>query len=429
MNIIERGQAFLQGLRELAERRAWEWRRCPHCGESLTRKHGSYRRRPWFLTGRQVVRVQRHWCQRCRRTYSEQSALLIRGSWYAREVQRCALDHWQHVGTSVRRTAEVLRAWLGRQERWRLWRPLDTPPPARDRCTLSASTVQRWLNQAGEQARRTVAGQLVGVPTSGQLTTDGLWARLRGGTTRVVLLLVDSVSGVVWPPVVATGEEAAHQWQRLFMRARGAGLAVEDLWGVTSDGATGIAGYLRTRLRWVLHQRCVFHLWRQLGGELARQTAAATAGGTKTAAALVQWQVRRELVALVRAVLDAPHEAAAWAALEPLAAHPRGAGLAAALRPHVAAAHVCHRPYTQQLVRVSPEWCWRDFRLRLGHGRNHRSVARLERAALRWALYHNFTPAQPRKERKRTYRSAGLCPLARAGVPPGEVSYLDALAL
>ena len=429
MNIIERGQAFLQGLRDLAERRAWEWRRCPHCGDTLTRKHGSYRRRPWFLTGRQVVRVQRHWCHRCRQTYSEQSALLVRGSWYAREVHRCAVDHWQHVETSVRRTAAVVRSWLGRQERWCLWRPLDAPPPERERCTLSASTVQRWLNRAGEHARQTVVGHLDGVPTSGQLTTDGLWARLRGGTTRVVLLLVDSVSGVVWPPVVATGEEAAHQWQRLFIRARVAGLAMEEVWGVTSDGATGLAGYLRARLSWVVHQRCVFHLWRNLAGELARQTAAAAAGRTQEAARAVRRQVRRELVALVHAVLDAPSEAAARAALEPLVAHPRGRGLAAALRPDVAAAHVCHRPFTRQLARVSPEWCWRDFRLGLGHGRNHGSVARLERAALRWAIYRNFTPAQERRERKRHYRSAGVSPLARAGVPPGAVSYLDALAI
>src|SRR5688500_7700967 len=429
MNIIERGHAFLQGLRELGERRAWDWRRCPHCGDTLTRKHGSYRRRPWLLTGRQVVRVQRHWCHRCRRTYAEQSALLVRGSWYAREVHRCAIDHWQHLGTSVRRTAEVLRAWLGRQERWRLWRPLDPAPSEPARCTLSASTVQRWLNRAGDRARQTVRGQLAGVPTSGQLTTDGLWARLRGPTTRVVLLLLDSVSGVVWPPVVATGEEAPAQWRPLFVRAQVAGLDLAELWAVTSDGATGIAGYLRERLSWVLHQRCVFHLWRNLAGALARQTAAAAAGLPKVAGMAAARQVRRELVALVRGVLDAPDEAAARAALAPLAAHPRGGGLAAALRPHVAAAHVCHRRFTRELVRVSPEWCWRDFRLGLGHGRNHGSVARLERAALRWAIYRNFTPAQERRERQRQYRSAGRSPLARAGIPPGAVSYLDALAI
>lgn len=429
MNIIERGRGFVQGLRALAARRAWEWRRCPHCGDSLTRKHGRYRRRPWYLTGRQEVWVQRHWCHQCRKTYSEHSAWLVRGSWYGRDVQRCAVDHWQHLGTSVRRTAEVLRSWLGRQERWQLWFPLSAPPAEAARCGLSASTVQRWLNRAGEQARRTVPGQLAGVPTSGQVLTDGLWARLRGGATRVVLLLVDSVHGVVWPPVVATGEAAPGQWQRLFVRARGAGLAVADLAGVTSDGATGLTGYLRTHLRTVAHQRCVFHLWRNLGGELAARTAEAARGLPQRTARAVQRQVRRELVALVRAVLDAAQEAAAQTALGPLTAHRLGRGLAAALRPHVAAAHVCHRPATRHLGRVSPEWCWRDFRLRLSHGRNHGSPARLERAALRWAIYHNFTPAQARRERKRIYRSAGQCPLVRAGAPPGSVSYLDALAI
>ena len=247
--------------------------------------------------------------------------------------------------------------------------------------------------------------------------------------TRVVLLLTDSGSGVVWPPVVATGEAAAAQWGRLFHRAALAGLAGEALWGVTSDGATGIAGYLRERLSWVAHQRCVFHLWRTLSGELARQAMQATTGLSKAAGAAVQRAVRQELSAAVRAVLDAASEGAAWTALTPLAAMARGAKLAALLRPHIAAAHVCHRPYTRGLVRVSPEWCWRDFRLGLGHGRNHGTPARLERAALRWAIYHNFTPAQERSERKRKYPSAGRSPLARAGCSPGTVSYLDALAI
>ena len=64
MNIVERGRAFLQGLRALAERKVWEWRRCPHCGETETCKWGSSTRRPWFLSGRAEVRVQRHRCAR-----------------------------------------------------------------------------------------------------------------------------------------------------------------------------------------------------------------------------------------------------------------------------------------------------------------------------------------------------------------------------
>ena len=44
MNIIQRGEVFLQSLRALAGRSAWDWRRCPACGDTLTRKHGTYRR-------------------------------------------------------------------------------------------------------------------------------------------------------------------------------------------------------------------------------------------------------------------------------------------------------------------------------------------------------------------------------------------------
>ena len=429
MNIIDRGRAFVQGLRALAGRSGWEWRRCPYCGDTLTCKWGSYPRHPWTFTGRQRVRVPRHRCERCGRTYSEHSPWLVRGSWYAREVHRCGIDHWQHVGTSLRRTAEVLRSWLGRQERWRLWRPLEPAPPGAVRCTLSASTVHRWLDRAGRTARQQAVGQLAGIPTQGQLATDGLWARLRGGTKRVVLLLTDSVSGVVWPPVVVTGEEAARPWQRLFVRARAAGLNRDDLWGVTSDGAHGLSAYLRRHLSWVNHQRCVWHLWRGLGGELTAQAAAAARALTGRAAARLRQQTRTELVTLVRAVFDAASEGAAWEAHTRLAAHARGAGLAAALREQVAPALVHRRPYNAGLVRVGPEWCWRDFRLRLGHGRNAGSAGRLERTALVWALYRNFTPAQERSERKRKYRHPGQCPLAVAGVPPGEVSYLDALAV
>lgn len=441
MHLIERGKTFLVALRALAGRTAWDWRRCPACGDTLTCKWGSYPRSPWTLAGRQVVRVQRHRCERCSAqqgrhvTYAEHAAWLVRGSWYAREVHRCAIDHWQHLGASVRRTAEVLRSWLGKQERWRLWRPLDLVPDDRVACHLSASTVGRWLDRAGQAAQRTVPGQLAGVPTSGQLGTDGLWARLRGlrggtrGTTRVLLALVDSVTGVVWPPVVVPGEERPDDWAPLFARAQQAGLVVTDVLGVTSDGAWGVVGYLRRTLVWVNHQRCIFHLWRNLAGHLAAAVATAVATLATDAAQVVGRQVRHELVTLVHGVLDAPSEATAAAALARLEAHAWGAQLAQAIAPHLDAALVHLRRYNRRLCRVAPEWLWRDFRLRLSHGRNHCSEARLERAAVLWSVYRNFEPAQWRCERKRKYRHPGLCPLAVAGVPPGEISYLDALGL
>ena len=81
MNIGERGRQFLHSLRDLATRSAWDWRRCPTGDDTLTQKWGTYSRHPWLLTGRQTVLMQRHFCTRCRKTYSEHSALLVRGGW------------------------------------------------------------------------------------------------------------------------------------------------------------------------------------------------------------------------------------------------------------------------------------------------------------------------------------------------------------
>ena len=431
MTIVERGRAFLQGLRGLAERTVWEWRRCPHCGETETCTWGSYTRRPWFLSGRAEVRVQRHRCAGCGRTYSEGSALLVRGGWYAREVKRRAIDHGQHLGTSTRRTAEVLRSWLGRQERWQVWRPLDPVPSDGVACHLSASTIERWLDQAGATAKTGVAEQLVGVESSGQLATDGLWARLRGGTKRVVLALVDTVTGVVWPPVVVAGEGTAAAWEALFTRAEQAGLVLRELRGLASDGATGLERSRRQALPWVSHQRCVFQLWRGLSGALTAAVAAAVAAADLAGAAArrVATQTRRTLIDLIRGAYAAATEAEAQAALARLAAHEVGQALADLVAVHLEAAHVFRCGYNQGLGRASPAWLWRDFRLRASHGRNHGAEQRLERAALLWAIYHNFEPAQDRSEQKRTYRHPGQAPLALAGLPPGDISYLDALAV
>jgi len=427
MNIIARGLVFLQYLWSLSQRTVWDWRHCPRCGRTDTCKWGHYTRRPWFLTGRRAVQVQRHRCNACRKTYSEQSALLIRGSWYAREVHRSALDHWQHVGTSLRRTAEVLRSWLGQQERWLLWRPLDAA--SGERCYLAASTVHRWLDGAGKTAQASVDGQLVGIAHPQAVGTDGLWARLKGKAQRVVLLVVDSVSGLVYPPLVAKGEESEGPWQRLFERAKRAGLDLDALRGVTSDGAQGLIAYLRRSLAWVQHQRCVWHLWRNLGGELAKAASKAAGDLTGAAAEHIRKQTREELGGLIHKIMDAHSYDEAEAALATLLGHPLGATIGKLLNEQLDRVLVHLLDYYRGLQRVTPEWYWRDFRLRLSHGRNHRSDQRLERAALVWAIYHNFEPAQWRSERQRHYRHPGQSALEVAGAPPGKVSYLDALGV
>jgi hypothetical protein len=429
MTIIERGRAFLDQLRRLAQRTAWDWQRCSHCEGTHTQRWGTYTRYPWTLSGRQAVRIQRHKCLPCQRTYSEEHPLLVRGSWYAREVHRAALDHWQHVGSSLRRTAEWLRSFIGRQERWLLFRPLDPAPADADVCHLSASSVQRWADRAGQVAQASVAGQLRDVPTSGQFGTDGLWAKLMGGATRAVLLLTDSVTGVVFPPVVAASERQAADWAPLFAQAMAAGLDPDQVQGITSDGATGLAAFLDQYWSWVNHARCHLHIWRNLGGAFTQAATTAAMGLVGAAATAVRRATRRTLTGLVHAVLAARDEASALAALAVLDAHPLGRALATSLAAVLDAALVPTLAYHDGLVRVGPEWCWRDFRLRLSRGRNHRTDDRLARAALVWAIYRNFEPAQVRSERKRHYRRPGQSPLALAGVPPGAISYLDALAV
>lgn len=429
MDIIARAKRFLQVLRDIANRTAWDWRRCPHCGRTDTSRHGFYTRRPWFFDGRKRVQVQRHRCYRCRRTYSEQSALLVRGGWYARELRRYAVDQWQHNGSSLRRTAETMRSWLGKQERWYIWRPLDPNPSGQEPCHLGASTIHRWLDKAGAEAKKTIKGQLAMVKTSGQVGTDGLWATLRKKAKRVVLALVDNVTGVIWPPVVVEGEESQREWAKLFERAGKAGLDWDELRGVCSDGVKALKGYLNSKLSWVNHQSCVWHVWRNLNGEITARVNEAIHGLTGKAVAAARRAVRKEIEALVRAVIDASSEEKAQEALANLAKHRLGTNLAKEIRGLLDGLLVYLLEYNKGLVRVAPEWCWRDFRLRLGRGRNHGSDERLERAALVWAIYRNFTPAQWRSERKRKYRHPGMSPLEVAGHPPEKINYLDALAV
>lgn len=77
-----------------------------------------------------------------------------------------------------------------------------------------------------------------------------------------------------------------------------------------------------------------------------------------------------------------------------LSVHPQGSGLARRLRDVQDEALMHLLPEHQGLSRIGPEHPWRDFPLRLSRGRNHSSDQRLERAALLWAVHHDFTPAQ-----------------------------------
>jgi hypothetical protein len=427
MHIVARARAYVESLRHLARRRDGDWRHCPICGSRQVHRHGAYTRRPWTMEGRREVSIQRYRCQCCRATHSALLADLPPGCWYARSVQRYAMDQWLHMGSSLRRVAEWVRSVVGQQERWQIWYPLSFPQAGAERCRLSASTLHRWLDGAGGRAEGHVEELYAGIPSSGHMGADGLWVRLRGGTVRVLLMLRDSVTGLLWPPVVAVGEEAAAAWEALFVQARQAGLVLEDLGALVSDGAQGLLSYLRQSLPWVYQQRCIFHTWRNLGGELARQAARAAETLMGEEARSTRERIRQELTILVHKVLDATSFEKAEEALAQLKAHPQGAGLWKVLNERFLQLLTCLMEEHRGVGRVTPEWCWRDFRLRLSRGRNHGRERRVGRAGLVFTIYRNFTPAQRRRERGRHYRHAGKSALEVAGVAPQGCSYLDAL--
>jgi len=259
MNILERAAEFVQGLIDLDRRSAQAWRRCPRCSSQNTIRNGHYSRHPWSLRGRKEVTVQRHLCHDCGRSYSEEASGLVYKSWYARAVHRASVDLWMHGRSSLRRAAEFMRSLIGQQERWLLWHPTKEGDSGEKECFLSASTVFRWKAGAGVVAKASLVGQLEGISCSGEMGTDGLWARLRGGVKRVGLLLIDYQTGLVQPPVVVEGEESAACWGRLFKRASEAGLDLADVNGVTSDGSPGLLSTYgaardarwRNRSRWL----------------------------------------------------------------------------------------------------------------------------------------------------------------------------------
>jgi transposase-like protein len=427
MHIMARARAFVESLRRVRQRSEDDWRCCPICHTPGANKHGFRSRQPYTLKGRIEVSVQRYLCRACGSSYSEGHPDSAPGRWYARSVQRYAIDQWMHTGSSLRRVAEWVRSVVGKQERWQIWYPTSTPPPEEERCRLSHSTVQRWMDESARRVEGQVEGLYAGVPSSGLLGADGLWVRLRGGVVRVLLMLRDSATGLLWPPLVAVGEEAASAWAALFAQAQRAGLALEELRAVVSDGAQGLLSYLRQELSHVYQQRCIFHIWRNLAGELRRQAAQAAEGLQGEEAGTARRRMRRELTELVHEVLDADRFEAAEEALARLREHPRGAGLWKVLNERFIQLLTHLMPQHQGVGRVTPEWCWRDYRLRLSRGRNHGSTKRQRRAGLLWTIYRNFTPAQMRRERTRHYRHPGKSALQVAGTPPQGCSYLDAL--
>ncbi len=77
------------------------------------------------------------------------------------------------------------------------------------------------------------------------MAMDGLWARLRGKAERVVLMMTDTITGMVWPPIVVR-TEGMFSWKDLFLRAQRAGLSWED------DATEPLDLAMMSRKAWIL---------------------------------------------------------------------------------------------------------------------------------------------------------------------------------
>ena len=410
MNILRRALRFVQRRKEIDARSSWDQRRCPYCGAEGSIGWGYYTRHPWLLVGQLTIKVHRYMCKKCDRTHSEKFGWIREKCRYSREVQRKAIDQWMHGRTSLRRVAEFLRSEMGMQERWYMW-ACETIKKGFKVCFLNASTVCRWKQKAGIEAEKSIPGQLEGIESSGEMGTDGLWVRMAGKAKGVILALMDSKTGLIYPPFLARDEKSTTSWKQLFDRAKEAGLKPKKLNGVTSDGAHGLQSFLRKWMPGVHHQRCVWHIWRNLGPKIRHLVAQEIAGKVGEEAEKARVTLTRELTSLIHRILDAATYEKSEEALAELAAHRLGTLLANYLRPLLDAIQYYRMPCHDGLVRVGPEWMWRDFRQRVSRGRNHGADDNWERAALLWAIYWNFTPAQRRSERKRTYRRSGKSPL------------------
>lgn len=237
----------------------------------------------------------------------------------------------------------------------------------------------------------------------------------------MLLTLVDTVTDVVWATHVAEDEKHASAWEELFRRAHLAGLSLDDLDGIVSDGSQGFYSFLRAKLSRVHHQRCVWHYWRSLAGDVAK----VITGDDEDAKA----EMASHVNGLLHQIIDAADYESAEEALQRLRDDPVTEPLATKVSGQLDRLLYHLHPVHEGLVRTSPEWLWRDFRLHLSRGRNHGCDARLEEAGALWTVYRNLTPAQWRSERKRQYKRPGRSPLQAAGAKPGEISYLDALGV
>jgi len=184
---------------------------------------------------------------------------------YSRAVIRKTLDIYLFGGGSLRIVAQMLRAEINGTERARYWDPegLAWPElPEQRRIHLSHTSVWRWLQEAGRRANKD-ENRFGEIWQSGIWVADSTLGKVKGVWIGV-LGVADAVSRVVFE-TVRIAAESEEEVLRKFARLRGFGVNTKGIKGLVSDGAEAYRLVLEGLMKRVAHQRCVFHLWRNIG--------------------------------------------------------------------------------------------------------------------------------------------------------------------
>ncbi len=342
---------------------------------------------------------------------------------YSRAVIRRALDKYLFAGCSHRIVAQVLRSEINGTERARIWDPegLVWPTlPESKQVRLCHISVWRWLQEAGRRANKE-EDRFSSISQSGIWVADSTLAKVKG-VWLGVLGVADAVSRVVFE-VVRIKAESEDEVLRKFARLRGFGVKTKGMKGLVSDGAEAYRLLIEGVMKRVVHQRCIFHLWRNLGPSIRKLKE--TKGD----------QAAEDFKKAVRAVWGAGTYEEARKGLERLL---RDWTVEEVLSPALTLIEASFEEATTHLKGIAEgmprtsnvvEWLWRGYKHRLRIMGQMMSEGGLNSFNGVWTLHVNFTRYQKRKEKKRVVRNPGNCPLEIAGEQVGQLSWMDVLGI
>jgi hypothetical protein len=302
----------------------------------------------------------------------------------------------------------------GRALRWAPWR---RPRQGAAKVRLAHTTLWRWFVAAARraEAQESLGGRYGGL-FSGVLATDESWGWVKGIVDGVgqkvgfgIQALVDGASRVVLS-LRRLRDESEEALRAGVERLPQLGVGLDELKVWLSDGLRTYDALLdMLALGRLPRQRSVFQLWRNVLGDIkayaVQQGKAAGSDLRQAVRAVWAAQTEREAVVGLYALIEVYGE-------EPLARD-----VVQLVRASFREATYHLRGEVAGLARTTGvvEWVWRRFKRRMKLMQVFMGEEEPDKYLGLYELYINFHRYQVRRERRRRYPYAGLCPLEIAG--------------